>query len=234
MCWGQTTCHLPCFLSLGAALSSSLFLLQATKMLENDRILEGFLFGWEKFHSINHKQPSKPKPNPQIKQQWSMVMIRDSLPHDDLSIFPPVDHENLPNQIQQQHNPPSSSTLSPPRPGASEVIPASAGGGIGEWLGIGLEILRAKMVSIACYFGYKNGTMGRAFGSLGRVIGVAVAAVLWWLCRRRTCRKESVEQLKRSIKEKDEKIRGLLNQIAEMNQLLVARHKALASNRTHL
>lgn len=163
-----------------------------------------------------------------------MVMIRDSLPHDDLSIFPPVDHENLPNQIQQQHNPPSSSTLSPPRPDASEVIPASAGGGIGEWLGIGLEILRAKMVSIACYFGYKNGTMGRAFGSLGRVIGVAVAAVLWWLCRRRTCRKESVEQLKRSIKEKDEKIRGLLNQIAEMNQLLVARHKALASNRTHL
>ncbi|XWS51161.1 hypothetical protein CRYUN_Cryun12cG0153600 [Craigia yunnanensis] len=209
-------------------------------MLENDRILESLLFEWEKFHSINHqkqKQSSKPKPNHQIKQQWSMVMIRDSLPHNDFSVFPPVNHENLHHQIQQQQQqqqPPFKSTILPPSD-ASDVIPSSADRGIGEWLGIGLQILRAKIVSLACYFGYKNGTIGRAFRSFQGVIGVAAVVLLWSLCkriRRRRCRKESMERLKMIIKEKDERIVGLLNQIAQMNQVLVTRHKALASKLT--
>ncbi|XVF09023.1 hypothetical protein REPUB_Repub07fG0054800 [Reevesia pubescens] len=210
-------------------------------MLENDKILEGLLLEWEKFHSINYpkkKKSSKPKPNHQImQQQWSMVMIRDSLPHSDLSVFPPINHENLHHQIQQQqqqHNPASKSTLSPPSD-ASDVISSSADRGIGEWLGIGLQILRAKIDGLACYFGYKNGKIGRVFLSICGVFSVAAMVLFWWLCkrvRRRRSRKESVELLKMIIKEKDEKIVGLLNQIAQMNQVLVTRHKALASKLT--
>ncbi|XVF11881.1 hypothetical protein REPUB_Repub08aG0065700 [Reevesia pubescens] len=209
-------------------------------MVENDRILEGLLLEWEKFHSINNhkqKQSSKPKPNHQIKQQWSMVMIRDSLPNSDFSVFPPINHENLHHQIQQQqqqHNPPCKSPLLPPSD-ASDVIPSSAVRGIGEWLTIGLQILRAKIVSLACYFGYEKGMIGRAFRSVRGVIGVAAVVLLCWLCkrvRRRKCRKESVEHLRMIIKEKDEKIAGLLNQIAQMNQVLVTRHKAIASKLT--
>ncbi|XVF50077.1 hypothetical protein PTKIN_Ptkin04bG0065500 [Pterospermum kingtungense] len=200
-------------------------------MVENDRILEGLLFEWENFHSINQQ---KSKSNYQIKQQWSMVVIRDSLPHSDHSVFPPINHENLHHQIQQQpqqHNPLSVSTLSPPSDSAG-VTPSSTARGIGEWLGIGIQILRAKIVSLACYFGFRNGTIGRAFPSFRGIINVAAVVLLWWLCKRvrwRSRRKESVEQLKMIIKEKDEKIVGLLNQIAQMNQVLVARHKALAS-----
>ncbi|OMP06521.1 putative kinase [Corchorus capsularis] len=206
-------------------------------MVENNRILEGLLLEWENFHSINQKQSSKQKPNHQMKQQWSMVMIRDSLPQNDLSVFPPINHENLhrQNQQQQQHNPPPKSTLSPPSD-ARDITPSVAGRGIGDWLGTGLEILRAKIVSLACYFGYKDGKFGRAFGSFGRVIGVAAVVLLWWLCkrvRRRRCREENVEQLKMIIKEKDERIRGLLSQIAEMNEVLIARHKAIASKLTN-
>ena len=193
-------------------------------MLENDRILEGLLFEWEKFHSINHhkqKQSSKPKPNHQIKQQWSMVMIRDSLPHNDFSVFPPINHENLHHQIQQQQQqqqqqPPFKSTVLPPSD-AGDVIPSSADRGIGEWLGIGLQILRAKIASLACYFSYKNGTIGRAFRSFRGVIGVAAVLLLWSLCkrvRRRQCRKDSKEQLKMIIKEKDE-VRCLLKCLCE-------------------
>ncbi|XP_022768798.1 uncharacterized protein LOC111312620 [Durio zibethinus] len=209
-------------------------------MVEYDRILEGLLFEWEKFHSINQhkeKQSSKPKSNHQIKEQWSMVMIRDSVSHNDLSVFPPINHENLHHQIQEQQQqqiPPIKSTLLPPSD-ASDVVPSSTDRGIGEWLGIGLQILRAKIVSLACYFGYRNGTIGRAFLSVRGVIGVAAVVLLWSFCkrvRRRQRRKESMLQLKTIIKEKDEKIAGLLNQIAQMNQVLVARHKALVSKLT--
>ncbi|XVE56891.1 hypothetical protein DITRI_Ditri04bG0046800 [Diplodiscus trichospermus] len=224
-----------------SAIQVVVFKLQSTEMLENDRILESLLFEWEKFHSINHhkqNQSPKEKPNHQIKQQWSMVVIKDSLSHSDLSVFPPINHENLHHQIQQQqqqkHNPPSTSTLLLPSD-ASDVIPSSPDRRIGEWLRIGFAILRAKIVSLACYFGYKNGSIGMTFRSFRGVIDLAAAVLFWWFCKRlwrRRCRKESVEQLKMIIKEKDEKIVGLLNQIAEMNQVLVARHKALASKLT--
>ncbi|KAK8493209.1 hypothetical protein V6N13_021455 [Hibiscus sabdariffa] len=208
-------------------------------MVENNRILESLLFEWENYHSVDHrkqKQPPQTKPNSQIKQQWSMVMIRDSVPHSDLSVFPPANHENLHRQIQQpQQNPPSDLTLLPP-PDAGDVVSSSGGRGIGRWLGVGVGILRAKIVGLACYFGYKNGTIGRAFRSFRGVIDLATVVLLWWLCKRiwrLRRRKESAERLRMIIKEKDEKIVGLLNQIAEMNKVLVERHKLVASKPTH-
>ncbi|GMI67387.1 hypothetical protein like AT5G61360 [Hibiscus trionum] len=208
-------------------------------MVENNRILESLLFEWENFHSIDHhkqKQSRQTKPNHQIKQQWSMVMIRDSVSHSDLSVFPPVDHENLHRQIQQpQQNPPSDLTLLPPSE-SSDVDSSPGGRGIGEWLGIGVGILRAKIVGLACYFGYKNGTIGKAFRSFRGVIDLATVVLVWWLCKRiwrLRRRKESAQMLRTIIKEKDEKIVGLLNQIAEMNKVLVERHRLVASKPTH-
>lgn len=67
--------------------------------------------------------------------------------------------------------------------------------------------MRAKIVSLAGYFGFRNETIGRAFRSFGGVINVAAVVLLWWLWKRvwrRRCRKESAERLKMIIKEKDE------------------------------
>ncbi|KAL1068522.1 hypothetical protein V6Z11_D12G203600 [Gossypium hirsutum] len=90
-------------------------------MVETDGILESLLFEWENFNSI----ASKSEPSQLIKQPRSMVMIRDSLPQSDLSIFPPINHENLHYQIQQQQqNPVSEPSLLPPS-GAGDVIQSS-------------------------------------------------------------------------------------------------------------
>ncbi|KAH1074572.1 hypothetical protein J1N35_026900 [Gossypium stocksii] len=185
-------------------------------MVETDGILESLLFEWENFNSI----ASKSEPSQPIKRPRSMVMIRDSLPQSDLSIFPPINHENLRYQIQQQQqNPVSEPSLLPPS-GAGDVIQSSGDHGFGVWLGTLLQIVRAKIVTLACYFGYENGTIGRAFRSFRGIADMALLVLLWWLCkriRRRRCGEESVERLKTIIKEKDEKIVGLLNQVAQMN-----------------
>lgn len=99
------------------------------------------------------------------------------------------------------------------------------------WLDFGLEILRAKIMSVYSWF-CNNGDGRGVLWSFGPVAGVAVLVLWWRLCRqmkrgRRT--RESVEHLKLIIKEKDEKIGKLLHQIAQMNEVLVARHKVLAS-----
>ncbi|MBA0773063.1 hypothetical protein Gotri_008365 [Gossypium trilobum] len=146
-----------------------------------------------------------------------MVMIRDSLPQSDLSIFPPINHENLHYQIQQQQqNPVSEPSLLPPS-GAGDVIQSSGDHGFGVWLGTLLQIVRAKIVTLACYFSYENGTIGRAFRSFRGIADVALLVLLWWLCkriRRRRCGEESMERLKTIIKEKDE-VRYLLKCLSE-------------------
>ena len=55
-------------------------------------------------------------------KEWSMVVIRDSPTHDDCSIFPPINHENLP--ISEQHPlSPSSSSSSSSSPSSSSPPP---------------------------------------------------------------------------------------------------------------
>ncbi|KAK8574923.1 hypothetical protein V6N12_062600 [Hibiscus sabdariffa] len=70
--------------------------------------------------------------------------------------------------------------------------------------------------------------IGRTFRSFRGIIDLATVVLLWWLCKRTWRRKESAERLRMIIKEKDEKIVGLLNQIDEMNKVLVERHKLVA------
>lgn len=195
-------------------------------MLQDDEIVGSLL---EQIHSITH-----PK-------QLSLITIRGSLEspkNDDVSVFPPVNHENLqipshPTRDQRKQQDPStksSSSLSLPPSDFSADSSKEVKLVIG-WLDFGLEILRAKIMSAYSWF-CNDGESRRVFDSFGPVAGVAVLVLWWWLCRRikrgRRAR-ESVEHLKLIIKEKDEKISKLLHQIAQMNEVLVARHKVLAS-----
>ncbi|KAK2655491.1 hypothetical protein Ddye_008543 [Dipteronia dyeriana] len=135
-----------------------------------------------------------------INTRCSMVTIRDS---DCSSIFPPINHENLHIQEEERkHRNPSSIS--------KEVI-------ISGWLGFG----RTKI----CNLLVNNGAIRALFGSAA---GVAVFVIWWWL-RHRRCQRESADYLKLIIKQKDEKITQLLHQIAQMNQVFVARHMVLAS-----
>lgn len=98
-----------------------------------------------------------------------------------------------------------------------------------RWVGIGFELLRSRVTSIASSLRNLAGVGGVnwSFCSAARV---AAAVLLWWLyavVRRRKrrdsqVRRESRDQLLRIVKEKDEKINQLLHQIAQMNQLLLA------------
>ena len=54
-------------------------------------------------------------------KEWSMVVIRDSPTHDDCSIFPPINHENLPISEQNEQHP-----LSPPSSSSSSSSPSSS------------------------------------------------------------------------------------------------------------
>ncbi|KAK0587048.1 hypothetical protein LWI29_016569 [Acer saccharum] len=115
------------------------------------------------------------------------------------SIFPPINHENLHIQEEEHKHQNPSST-------SKELI-------ISGWL--------AKICNLL-------GNNGAIRGLFGSAAGVAVFVIWWWLRHRRTQR-ESVHYLKLTIKQKDEKITQLLHQIAQMNQVLVARHKVLTS-----
>ncbi|XP_031255927.1 uncharacterized protein LOC116113907 [Pistacia vera] len=168
-----------------------------------------------------------------------MVTIRHShsLPNPkndtESCIFPPVNHENLQilshNNNQQQH---PSSKSSPPRPSLSlSPCDLSSEKVVNGWLDYGLEVLRTKICSFISLIGNKDGASKGAFWTFGRVAGIAVVVMWWWwwLCRRRRKQRERVEHLQLIIKEKDEKILQLLRQIAQMNEVLVGRHKVLAS-----
>lgn len=194
-------------------------------------------------------------------KEWSMVVIRDSPTHDDCSIFPPINHENLP--ISEQHPlSPSSSSLSsssspsssspPPNPfssssslssspsdsTASDPQPApppssnsqvKRAGEVTRWIGVGLEVIRCKVFALVSSFRNYDATKG-AFWPFSPV--AAAAAVFWMLfvqARQRRRRMESKGRLLQAIKEKDEKITQLLHQIAQMNEVLVARHRDLTS-----
>lgn len=165
------------------------------------------------------------------QQKWSMVVIRDCLPNhdDDLSIFPPIHHENL-HVLSSSSSSSSSSSLwctqtqhspSPSYPTFLFAAPDSdhdpqfssipsdsmvpvVGDGVNGWW----NVLRLKMLNIVSWFlGCKRGRSRRTFWSSYPAIGVAALVLWWWVCarvRRRRRKRESVDRLKLMIKEKDE------------------------------
>ncbi|XP_022948859.1 uncharacterized protein LOC111452392 [Cucurbita moschata] len=219
------------------------------------------VFDWENFHSLNSYQSSSSSQQPKIQlKEWSMVGIRDSLPKDDFSVFPPSNHENLwlpsiegnerGSPVSFQSNSPSSSfrssqssssfssfslsddeTSHPQSPSPSDCqIRKSMAAS--KWMAFGVQILRSRIAAMTSSI-WPNAARRTAvwlFSPAGR-IGLLVT--LWWLYKRLRQRRlrHSTEQLKMMIKEKDKKISQLLQQVAQLNRsMLLAQQKVLPSN----
>ncbi|XP_050377897.1 uncharacterized protein LOC126795118 [Argentina anserina] len=161
------------------------------------------------------------------KNKWSMVAIRDS---NSSSIFPPINHENLHLPTSPSLSSSSSSSLSSFSPSDSDesgpVPPkknpdarVSKCGESRSWAGFGFGLLRARVLGIA---------WGKAW-SFG--CGVSVVAAMFVVCSfyLRARQRRYRRRCDLVIKERDEKINKLLHQIAQMNEVLVARHRVLAS-----
>lgn len=171
---------------------------------------------------------------------WSMVVIRDN---SDYSVFPPINHENL--QIfshpqPQQHDDPIPE--SPPSPSGSDtwglfsLSPFNShvrkGGDFVLWMTMGFDILRSKLLAMVSSF--RNRASHRwALSSIGVVMSCWIFMRFWCWLRKRRRRSLTLTQneirLMNIIKDKDEIIAQLTHQIAQMNEILITRHKALAA-----
>ncbi|KAH9618861.1 hypothetical protein KSS87_006251 [Heliosperma pusillum] len=155
----------------------------------------------------------------------------------DFSIFPPINHEDLPvnHAPPLPHSPPHAppsfgsndlkSSSSPPLPpkcrkNLTQLI---------KWFDFALHFWNSKLVSFLTRF-HVHGV----FSSFCSVVATAsfLGFVWCWLSPRWRMKRmvvsgggggDSVEQLKALVKAKDEKIIQLLEQIAEMNKVLLAR-----------
>ncbi|XP_055961300.1 uncharacterized protein LOC130015364 [Mercurialis annua] len=207
-------------------------------------IIDGLLKDWRK--------------NSFSKECFSMVVIRDhssatssdttahhAVSGEDLTIFPPSNHENLlpssfnsdpkyfpsspmsPLSFPQSdfEDPPPSPTPPPPPPPQPPVTL------LPQWWSLAFEILRSRIGNVGLFFGCSTGKRSPSFWSFKNVAFVATV-VLWWFSvrlRRRRRTRKSVEHLMEIVNEKDKKIMELLNQVAQMNEVLLSRHKVLAS-----
>ncbi|MED6182339.1 hypothetical protein PIB30_027581 [Stylosanthes scabra] len=177
--------------------------------------------------------PSKP----------SMVVIRNAIDYDatDCSVFPPINHENLPQSppSSPSSSSSSSSTFSPPdsdtwRLDSSCPIDSQLGKRTDflRLLFVGVDILRSKLLALTSSFRAAASTRG-AFWSIW-MPAATVLMSLWIIMRRKSRRRrrsfrDSENRFLDIIHEKDERIAQLLDQIAEMNKLLIDRYKALAA-----
>ncbi|KAL2322045.1 hypothetical protein Fmac_026424 [Flemingia macrophylla] len=138
-------------------------------------------------------------------------------------VFPPINHENL--KILSLD---SDQNSTPPSPPSDELVPHSSPSSpppfnshLRGWFGVALRILRSKISSFV-----ERG----AIWSIG--VPAAVFLMSCWIIssvwRKRTLTTNEA-RLINIIKDKDGKISQLLHQIAEMNAILVDRHKALAA-----
>ncbi|KAL3716540.1 hypothetical protein ACJRO7_008180 [Eucalyptus globulus] len=115
-----------------------------------------------------------------------------------------------------------------PRPLGSAVQVSEPGRHTGL-LEFGFRVLGSKaFAAVSSFFGRSSARGGMFWLSVA-----SAAAVLWWVYTRfrllRMGHRERVDGLMLVIKERDEKIARLLHQIAQMNEVLLSRHKALIS-----
>ncbi|KMT10761.1 hypothetical protein BVRB_5g114190 isoform A [Beta vulgaris subsp. vulgaris] len=184
---------------------------------------------WESLpstHSHNHHYYSS--------HNLSLPSITTSHNHDHhLSIFPPINHEGLPPPPP----PPSLPLLPPPHAPLSfsnsdsdSLSPSPPKRRVYNhfinWFHFAIRLYNSKLLSFI--------TLLRSRRIFSFILPLASTAsffgLFWiWVRRRRRLRsndgKESVERLKVLIKEKDEKIIQLLEQIAVMNKALLARYR---------
>ncbi|ESW27279.1 hypothetical protein PHAVU_003G188100 [Phaseolus vulgaris] len=150
--------------------------------------------------NVDPQLPSLPNPN-----DWSIHHNNHDL------VFPPIHHENL--QILSPH----SDHHTPKSPPSSSPFHSRIRG----WTSIALQMLRSKLSS---------------FRNRGPIwsIGVPAAALLMfcWIIvaiRKKRTLTPNEARLITIVNKKERKIAQLLNQIAQMNEILINRHKALAA-----
>ncbi|CAK8563204.1 unnamed protein product [Lathyrus sativus] len=174
-------------------------------------------------------------------------MVSISYNKDDYFVFPPINHENLnpltnhqipcsksKSQLQLLSQlPPSSSSsdchmsgeyssLSPPPLDSS----LRKGGDFIGWMSIGFQILRSKFFSAVSSFQNPGGAI-RSYGLPAAIVVIIVVM----LTKREESKRNltpNESRLLQIIMEKDGKIAQLLHQIAQMNEILIDSHKALA------
>lgn len=104
--------------------------------------------------------------------------------------------------------------------------PARAACYLGRWWNLGLQVLFSRAAGITM--------LRRGFNSARRAVMIVLSpfgmvAILvmfaYFRWQRRLIRGQSGEELRRTIRAKDERINQLLSQIADMNQVFVAMHK---------
>ncbi|KAI3736831.1 hypothetical protein L2E82_26818 [Cichorium intybus] len=180
----------------------------------------------DQFHFQSHSQSPSLSDPLGGGEVWSTIHED----HQPSVVFPPVNHEGIhlhlhhhqdAREIDIERARPPSPILSPrPRP-------AAMGESITEgWWDAGLQVLRFKFVSVISFLRSFSASRGGLLRSHFPLAGSMVLLLLLYLRsrRRRRLRRESIIQLIRVIKEKDEKIHQLLHQIARMNELLLATH----------
>ncbi|XP_004508716.1 uncharacterized protein [Cicer arietinum] len=194
---------------------------------------------------INHHHHHVTTPVNVNRNELPMVIISDN--KDD--VFPPINHENLhlftnhetlKSQSQSQSSPSSSSSPSFSTSDCETWGDYSSfsspfdsqlrkGGGFIGWLSIGLRILRSKLISTVYYFRNRS-SHGGAIWSFGLpAVVITVIVLLRWKKSRTKNLTPNEIHLMKIIMEKDGKIAQLLHQIAQMNEMLVDRHKALTA-----
>lgn len=141
-----------------------------------------------------------------LELEWRRMVDSDLPPSPNDFLFPPIDHENL--QIASQ---------TPPSPPSPQPFDSRLRG----WISISFHILRSKLSSLM-----QRGPIWS--------IGLPSAALLMscWIfisIRKKITLTPNEARLVNIIKDKDRKIAKLLHQIAQMNEILIDRHKALVA-----
>ncbi|CAI9112053.1 OLC1v1012424C1 [Oldenlandia corymbosa var. corymbosa] len=125
----------------------------------------------------------------------------------------------------------STSTLFSPSPGGPESLPVlreRTTVGVAGWVNLGVEVLYSRVKGVLQGW-HRTPAKTSAFGWAAMVVGFLY---FWWRRRQgRIERENRHHRVARIIKEKDERISQLENQIARMNDLLLALQRSPSSSK---
>ncbi|KAK6133871.1 hypothetical protein DH2020_032384 [Rehmannia glutinosa] len=177
--------------------------------MENQHVSEE-LSDWEQIHSPFSTITSE------LINDENPIVVKDNF-FSEPSVFPPVNHENLPVTINPQDN-------------DHQHLQEDDDGGVGRWKRPCLGVLKIRIFefaeSVRKYVTCKVGLWSFAWTASG-VAGLVMVyflhrrVLIWW--QRRMQIESGKESLMNLIREKDKKINQLLLQIAQMNEILLAR-----------